>query len=226
MPGAALPRLLQLASPALPVGGYSYSQGLEYAVASALVTDETSALRWIGDVLDLSLSRYEAPLLARAHSAWSDTDLAHVSALNDDWLASRESAELRAETIQMGYSLRRLLHEMGDIDTRLLADLDQLGDIGFPLVWAAVAQHWSIPVAISLNVYLWAWLENQTMAALKTVPLGQACGQRLLFAIGARIPALVERALDLDDTHWSNFAPGHGLASIAHETQYSRLFRS
>ncbi|NMF97791.1 urease accessory protein UreF [Aromatoleum toluolicum] len=221
-------RLLQLASPALPVGAYTYSQGLEWAVESGAVRDEAAAARWIGDLLEWNLARFEAPLLAALIRAWEDGDDAQVMALNADFLASRESAELRAETVQMGYSLVRLL---GDLDAfaalpgwrvRLVA----LDTPSFPTAWAAAAAAWAIPVDMALPAYLWAWLENQVMAAVKAVPLGQSAGQRLLATLGARIPELAAQAAQLPADQWSNFTPGLALASSRHETQYTRLFRS
>jgi len=117
----ALVRLLQLASPALPVGAYSYSQGLEWAVEAGTVQDEASALRWIGDQLEWNLGRYEAPLLLRMLEAWQVGAGETVRELDAEYLATRESAELRAETLQMGYSMQRLLHELGDFPSPLLA---------------------------------------------------------------------------------------------------------
>ncbi|AYH46195.1 urease accessory UreF family protein [Azoarcus sp. DN11] len=225
-----LVRLLQLASPALPVGAYTYSQGLEWAVESGAVRDEAGAGRWIGDLLEWSLARFEAPLLAELMRAWDegDGDDASVAALNADFLASRETDELRAETVQMGYSLVRLL---ADLDAfaglagwraRLLA----LDEAAFPAAWAAAAAAWAIPVDMALPAYLWAWLENQVMAAVKAVPLGQSAGQRLLSTLGARLPALAALGARLPADQWSNFTPGLALASSRHETQYTRLFRS
>lgn len=114
----ALLRLLQLTSPALPVGAYTYSQGLEWAVHAGAISDEASSGRWIGELLELGVGRFEAPLLVALMGAWSAADGAEVARLNADFLAGRESAELRAETLQMGYSLRRLLTELRDRSTR------------------------------------------------------------------------------------------------------------
>lgn len=224
--GLALARLLQLASPALPVGAYTYSQGLEWAVEAGMVKDEATALAWVGDQLEWNLGRWEAPLLARLMAAWSADDLDAVLALEADYLASRESAELRAETLQMGYSLRRLLHELGDMPAEFLARLAVPPSLTFAAVWSAVAAQWRIAPADALTTWLWSWAENQTMAALKAVPLGQASGQRILLAIGGRIPEVVDCALALLEDDFSNFAPGFAVASARHETQYSRLFRS
>ncbi len=224
----ALIRLLQLASPTLPVGAYTYSQGLEWAVEAGAVRDEAGAGRWIGEALEWSVAAFEAPLVAQLIAAWQAGDEARVAALDADFVASRESAELRAETLQMGYSLARLLGDLAEF-TALpgwRARLAALAEPAYPTVWAAAAAAWQVPAAQALPAYLWAWLENQVMAAVKAVPLGQSAGQRLLAGLGARIPALAERAAELPPEAWSNFTPGLALASSRHETQYTRLFRS
>lgn len=222
----SLARLLQLASPALPVGAYTYSQGLEWAVEAGKVRDEVTTLAWIGDQLEWNLGRYEAPLLARLVDAW--TACAHDTALELDarYLASRETAELRAETLQMGYSLRRLLGELGDLPPDFMAQVTVPPAPSFAYVWSGVAAQWGITPQDSLTAWLWSWAENQVMAALKAVPLGQAAGQRVLLEIGARLPAVVDVALSLAEDEYSNFAPGFAIACARHETQYSRLFRS
>lgn len=220
----ALCRLLQLASPALPVGAYTYSQGLEWAVEAGLVHDQGSALQWIAGLLEEGIGRCEAPLAGCLQRAWASGGMGEVERLNDEFLASRESSELRAETLQMGYSMRRLLHDLDDFPVP--AAFDALPEVSFPCAWGLAAALWEIPLADSLTAYLWSWCENQVMAALKAVPLGQAAGQRLLLELGGRIPAVAQQALSLPEERWSNFAPGLALASSRHETQYSRLFRS
>jgi urease accessory protein len=222
----ALTRLLQLASPALPVGAYTYSQGLEWAVESGTVRNEAGALRWIGDQLEWNLSRFEAPQLLRLLEAWSVGDVRKALELDTEYLATRETAELRAETLQMGYSMKRLLHELGDFPPHFLASLDAEPQPSFALVWSCAAAAWQIRPQDALTAWLWSWAENQTMAALKAVPLGQAAGQRLLQEIGCRLPAVVGRAVALVDAEYSNFAPGFAIACCKHETQYTRLFRS
>lgn len=222
----ALPRLLQLASPALPVGAYTYSQGLEWAIEAGTVRDELTALAWIGDQLEWNVGRYEAPSLGRLVAAWAERDIDAVHRIDADYLASRETAELRAETLQMGHSMRRLLAELHDFPAAYAAELAAIATPTFPCVWSAAAAAWDVVPRDALAAWLWSWAENQVMAALKAVPLGQAAGQRILFAVGARIPALTERALRLGDDETSNFAPGFAIACALHETQYSRLFRS
>ena len=226
-PQLQLARLLQLASPALPVGAYTYSQGLEWAVESGVIHDEASADRWIDDLLAHGIGRYEAPLLVVLMDAWTAADNAEIARLNAEFLASRESAELRAETAQMGFSLHRLVRDLRDpalvdVETTLAG----LGEIAFPTGWAGIAATWRIDPEAALTAYLWAWAENQVMAALKAVPLGQASGQRLLAELGGRLPEIAAPALKLPEGEWSNFTPAFAIACARHETQYSRLFRS
>jgi len=226
-----LARLLQLASPALPVGAYTYSQGLEWAVESAVIRDEASAGRWISDLLHHGIGRYEAPLVLALMAAWAATD-EHIDQpairnLNAEFLASRESAELRAETVQMGFSLRRLLRDLRNDHLAGLARIvESFPEVAFPTVWAGIAARWQIAPEAALTAYLWSWAENQVMAALKAVPLGQAAGQRLLAELGSQIPSVAVDAQKLPKTAWSNFTPAFAIACARHETQYSRLFRS
>ena len=221
----ALPllRLLQLSSPALPVGAYSYSQALEWAIEEGSVTDALSAKVWIGDVLRFSLARFEAPVWHRLHSAWSRNDLHAVRQWNERFIASRESAELRAESLQMGFSLRQLLGDLHEFD---IASLQTMQELAYPTAATFAAVRWGVEARAGLIAYCWAWTENQVMAALKTVPLGQVAGQRMLSALLPQIEEAVDEAMILTDEELSNFTPGLAIASSLHETQYSRLFRS
>lgn len=214
-----LVKLLQLASPALPVGAYSYSGGLEAAVEAGIVHDAASAERWIGDVLEFSVARMEAPILLRFIGFFKQQNLAEIKELNEQLLASREAAELRAETVQMGYSLNRLFKDLG------LGEVP-VGEPSFPAAFAYAAAQWRIEPEPALQAYLWAWLENQVMAALKAVPLGQTDGQRILLRLGEKISFFTGKILSMKDEELGNFAPGLAMLSAKHETQYSRLFRS
>lgn len=209
-----LVRLLQLASPTLPVGAYSYSQGLEAAIDAGVVSDAVSAEQWIGDVMEFSIARLEAPVLFRLIR--NPTEMESLNAL---FLASRETAELRAETVQMGYSLNRLLPNLG---IEPLA----LEEPAFPAAFATAVNAWNIDPHEALQAYLWSWLENQVMAAVKAVPLGQTDGQRMLLSLASRIPDVANGAVALRDEDLGSFAPGVAILSSKHETQYSRLFRS
>ena len=205
----SLARLLQLASPTLPVGAYSYSQGLEAAIEAGYVKDAVSAQGWIGDVLELSMARMEAQVLrAQITSPTQER--------NDFFVATRETAELRAETLQMGQSLARLLADLG-----VPVAIQQPA---FPTAFALAVRHWKIEPREAVVAYLWSWLENQVMAAIKAVPLGQTAGQKMLLSLADRLGALAD--LKLDESAWTNFTPGLAYLSSRHETQYSRLFRS
>ena len=214
-----LAKLLQLASPTLPVGAYSYSCGLEAAVDAGAVEDAAGAERWIGDVLEFSIVRMEAPVLFSFMRSFDQKHSSEIQELNERFLASRETAELRAETVQMGYSLNRLFKDLG------------LGEIpveepSFPAAYAFAVSRWKIEPEAALQAYLWAWLENQVMAAVKAIPLGQTDGQRILLSLGGRLESLARKAIAMTDADIGNFAPGLAMASSRHETQYSRLFRS
>jgi urease accessory protein len=226
-PQLQLARLLQLASPALPVGAYTYSQGLEWAVESGVIRDEASAGRWIADLMAHGIGRYEAPLVSALLTTWTAADTGEIARLNDEFLASRESAELRAETAQMGFSLKRLVRDLRDDSLGGVATtIEAFPEIAFPVVWSGIAAAWRIAPDAAVTAYLWSWAENQVMAALKAVPLGQASGQRLLAGLGGQIPAVAVDALALPENAWSNFTPAFAIACTRHETQYSRLFRS
>ncbi len=222
----ALARLLRLASPMLPVGAFSYSQGLESAAELGWVRDEASARCWIGDVLAHSVASFEAPVWSRLYRAWEAGDGKAVADWNEVFLAGRESAEFRAETIQMGYSLRALFLAGEEFDDPQLGLLRAVEDPAFPTVFSFACAGWRIPERQALLGYLWAWLENQVTAAMKIVPLGQMAGQRMLATLGAALPVLVDAALKMEDDEFSNCAPALAIASFRHETQYSRLFRS
>lgn len=219
---SARPRLLallQLASPALPVGGFAYSQGLEQAIEDGTVHDAPSARRWIEDLLTLSLARLEAPLWLRAWNAWHAGDHAAFAHWNAECLAARETAELRAETIQMGTSLARLLPAIG------VAPPD-CAPIAFPAVYAAACAALGIERADGLAAYLWTWTESQVLVAVKSVPLGQMAGQALLAALHGVVEAAVSSAAACTDDELGSGAVAYTLASARHESMYSRLYRS
>lgn len=221
MNGAALLHLLQLASPALPIGGYSYSQGLEAALEAGLVRDATSARDWIGRALDEVVARWEAPLLWALLRAFAARDRDAIAALGACFLASRDSAELRAETVQMGHSLGRLLGELGLGEPELLG-----GEPTLPLAYACAVDALGIPHEQALLASVFAWTENQVLVCVKSVPLGQVAGQRLLLALRPDIEGAARTARALPEEEWSNWTPGLSMLSMRHEVQHGRLYRS
>jgi urease accessory protein len=220
-------QLLWLASPALPVGGFSYSEALEAAVEASHVGSEAQAGDWLLDQLQLSLARSELPALAQACAAWAAHDTARVGELND-WLhQTRESAELRAQSEQMGRSLLDWLRNGTHASDPRIATLAALRPAPlWPTSFALATTLAGAGAQDALLAFAWGWAENMVQAAMKAVPLGQASAQRMLARLAAAMPAAVDAALALPDGERQAFAPMLAILSAQHETQYSRLFRS
>jgi urease accessory protein len=218
--------LLHLASPALPIGAFSYSQGLEGAVDAGLIHDAASAQAWIQSGFQHVLATNELPMLAILYRDWESEDFSGISRTNAWFLASRESFELRRETEQMGWSLAHLALSLQWHDESRRSTLRSLKPICLPTAFAYAASALSIDLESCLAAYCFSWSENQVAAALKAVPLGQIAGQRILFAMHAIIPEIVVRAIGTGPDQISTFAPHLGILSARHANQYSRLFRS
>ncbi len=221
-----LSRLLMLASPMLPVGAYSYSQGLEWAIECGDVKDLPTAKDWIGDVLASYQANYELPMLIRLHDAWQSNDLRKVADWDEAYQAGKDTAETQAETLQMGYSLRKLMQDLGEFPIDFVEDMAGIETPAFATIYAGVCVAWGIPVNEMLHTYAWSWAENQVSAAMKTVPLGQVAGQKILLHLGKELPGIVAHSMRVKDEEISNFCPALTIASCQHETQYTRLFRS
>jgi urease accessory protein len=218
-------QLMWLASPALPIGGFSYSEVLEAAVDSGRVSSEAEAAAWLVDQLHLSLSRSDLSAVAQAIPAWRAQDHTRIAALNAWVLQTRESSELRAQTEQMGRSLLEWLRNHTTATPAQIATLAAM-DASYPMAFALAASATQASVRDCLLAYAFGWAENMVQAAIKSVPLGQSSGQRILSAITAEIPAAVDHALALDDDGRQAFSPLLAILSSQHEVQYSRLFRS
>ena len=219
-------QLIWLASPALPVGGFSYSEALEAAVDDGLVRDEASAAAWLSNQMALGPARADLPVLAHAHEAWTRRDLARITALNQFVTLTRETRELRLQTEQMGRSLVEWLRNQDASDERLAHLATLAPSPTWPVAFGLATARSGASAAQALQCCLFGWAENLVQAALKAVPLGQLAGQRILQALLARMPALVAQALALPIEDVQSFAPMLAIASAQHETQYSRLFRS
>jgi urease accessory protein len=222
----AFARLLRLASPVLPVGAFSYSQTLEWVVEDGTVNDFDSATRWISDALTLNMARCEAPVWLRLLRAWRDDDVDAIQHWNDFFLASREGAELRAETLQMGRAMRTLMTRSNEFPAPLCERLVAIEEPSYPATFAAAIAGWQIDERAALTTYLWSWAENQAVAAMKLIPLGQTDGQRLLAGVIDDIPAILDAVFAFEDDDIGILSHGFAIASAQHETQYSRLFRS
>lgn len=217
-------RLLQLCSPALPIGMYAYSQGLEHAVETGAVADEESAGDWIIGLLSQSLRAVDVPVLARLHAAWGDGgDPAAVRRWNDLLWASRGARELQDEDQRLGNALARLLVPLG-----IAAAETWVGDprATYANLFTLAAVSWNVPARTAVFGYLFSWAEAQIGAATRLCPLGQTASQRILSRAVAAIPAAVDGGLRLPDRDIGFSAPAHVIGCALHETQYSRLFRS
>lgn len=223
---AQLLHLLQFASPQLPIGAYSYSQGLEAALEAGIVRDAPTAHAWIARQLHEVVALWEAPMCWRLMAAFTQRDAQRVAELTERAIASRDTAEFRAETVQMGYSLARLIEELGIADEGALAMLKEGGEVPLAAAYACAVAALGIPHEEALLALLFSWVENQVLVCVKSVPLGQVAGQRLLLSLRPQIEAAALCAQSLAEHELSNWSPGLSLLSMRHEVQYSRVYRS
>lgn len=214
---AQLLQLLTLSSTALPVGAYCYSQGVETAIDIGLIHDETSAIAYFEEVLEMLLVRFELPVLKRLMQHHDSEEFLVWANL---YKASRESKELLAESQQLAFSLNAWIKDV------LKKTVEVKKQFGFVPVYAQLCGRLELNDMDVLTAYTFTVLENQVLAAVKTVPLGQMAGQRILWHLHGLVPQAVEKALKLNDEQLSSALPRYAMLSMKHETQYSRLFRS
>ncbi|WP_075179141.1 urease accessory protein UreF [Neptunomonas phycophila] len=216
-------RLYQLISPSLPIGAFTYSQGLEWAIEAGWVKNEQALEQWLESVLAHSVSTLELPVMIRLCRAFEGQDIEAVHYWTQFLIASRETSELRKEERQRGQALATLLPNLNvAIDDSVIEAVRSTQIAGFALA----AQQFDISIQSACAGYLWSWLENAVMAGVKLVPLGQTSGQKLLMRLSERVPTAVERALAIVDDEVGSSTPALAIASSRHETQYTRLFRS
>ncbi len=216
-------KLMRLTSPSLPIGGYSYSQGLEFAISSGWVNDTSTASDWIQGLLTNSLINLDLPVLKKIYEAWRESDTDRVRYWNNFLSANRDAFELQEEDRQLGKALARLLVDL---------DLEEAKPFlnppygGFLTLYTLAVVRWDISLNDAAHGFLWMWAENKVLCAMKLIPLGQTDGQKILSAVIETISRVINQGLDLSDEDIGYTAPGQGIASVLHETQYTRLFRS
>lgn len=213
----ALLGLLRLVSPALPVGGFAYSQGLEYAVDCGWVKNADDTEAWIAGVISEGLAQLDIPLLCRLFEAVDNPD--RFKHWNQRVFASRESLELRKEEQQMGRALWRLLTDLNE-------PLPDIAEPSWLAAFAVAARRWGLNSQQTGLGFLWSWLENQLTVAAKTVPIGQTDVQRINSKLLPTLASAVAEGMALADEDICGGLPGVVLASMKHEVQYSRMFRS
>lgn len=229
----SLVRLLQIVSPSSPIGAYAYSQGLEQAVDWGWVKTEAQLRNWISGILLNSVLTQDAPILIRLYRAWGVKDYDRLLYWNQYLLACRDTKELRSEEKILGQGLTRILTTLGLVDLKTFQETSNKNDrsnnnvsICYCTAFSCAGVNWNIDLHSLLLGYCWAWAENQVMAALKLLPIGQSAGQRILSAVGEEMAAGIEACFSKGDDAIAGALPGLALASAAHESQYSRLFRS
>jgi urease accessory protein len=218
----ALARLMQLISLSLPIGGYSYSQGIEWAVEAGWISNADDLYEWLEGLLKNNMLYLELPVLKRMLTAWSVSDLDGLRDWNQTLIASRETSELTLEESNRGRAFSQLLislePEAGQFETILRATQTTC--------YSFACQNWGIGYHAAANGFLWSWLENLVLSAVKIIPLGQTDGQKTVYALSSIIPDIVGQANDIDDNDIGASSMALAIASSQHETQYTRLFRS
>jgi|TARA_B110000091_G_C13790967_1_gene465608 urease accessory protein len=212
--------LMRLASPALPVGAFAYSQGLESAIDEGVVTDAESAGKWIKEVFEQSFSYLDIPVMKRLHQAWCNQDNQGVLYWNQFLLASRETSELLKEEQQIGAAMKRLLNSLNIVQP----DIWQEDKPGYCCQFALAGCAWGIQSSELTSAFAYGWVENQVSVATKLVPIGQSDAQRILESLFVTISDAIE--LDLLDDELGQSMPGLAILSSWHEKQTTRLFRS
>ena len=218
----ALSRLFQLISPSLPIGGYTYSQGIEWAVESGWIKTEQDVKSWLHGLLDTTILYQELPLLLRLMQAWSDDDLSKVSEWNDWLMASRETYELREEEKNRARAFTKVILSLDEKAEAVETHLNQTQLACF----SYACTKWQIDQQQACYGFVWSWLENLVLSAVKIIPLGQTAGQRLIFELSESVPEIIQQASQLKDEEIGCSSMALSIASARHETQYTRLFRS
>jgi len=220
-------RLYQLISPTLPIGSFTYSQGMEWSVESDWINNRETLSEWLVSVLNDSLVWLELPILLRLFDACHNNDTNSFNHWSEQLLASRESMELRQEELNRARALLSVLNKLPDASS--WTELHEWGDAllnSQASSFALAAKHWGIDRRQTLIAYAWSWLENAVTVAVKLIPLGQSDGQTTLYHLSNSLPDAIDMAMSIGDDDIGASTPALAIASSLHETQYTRLFRS
>lgn len=216
--------ILQLASPALPVGAYSYSEGLETMVENGAIANQQNLQDWLEAQLRYGSIRVEAAVMVRAYQSVNMGDLAALTRWNLWLSAARETEELRAASWQMGRSLIQLL---GKLIPQILPIVNSVDNpCNYAIAFGIASAHWQVNIKAAILGYLHSWASNLITAGVKLIPLGQTAGQELLLNLQPLLNTAAMEIMALEDDNLDCCSWGLSLASMQHETQYTRLFRS
>ncbi len=220
---SSLLKLMQLVSPSLPIGSFTYSQGIEYAVECGWIDTDDALQQWLEDQMQTSIIQLDLPVLQRLYDAVQAADETVLEKWSQVLLASRETSELRQEEINRGRALATLLIAL---DVPCAKQWQPILASCQAAAFATAAAGWNISYRDAAYGYVWGWLENLVLAAVKIIPLGQTRGQQLLHTMAETIPAVVASSLQITDTMIGASNPALAIISSRHETQYTRLYRS
>ena len=221
-----LMRLLQLCSANLPVGGFAFSQGLEFAIEKGWVNSPDTVQSWVEINLTESIARTDLAILKRLYHALAEDDVEGFKYWNQHLIACRESSELHLADVAMGKALIRLLKQLNSLDSARYSALLNLPNISFVSAFSITATLFNLDLASAQSGFYWTYIDNQIAAATKLVPLGQTQAQNLLFDLGEGTQQILTIANQLADCELGASLPHLAMASAWHETQYTRLFRS
>ncbi|MFP6775443.1 MAG: urease accessory protein UreF [PS1 clade bacterium] len=216
-------RLMSLMSPTLPIGSFTYSQGIETAVEEGWIIDKDDAYKWISSQLYCGLTYTDLPILKKLYYACNCNNVEEVVRLGHLLLSCRETSELRQEEMNRGRALTKVLE---GLNNSIISDWKNVINKNHLSGFALIGSHWNIPVTELLLGYSWSWLENQVSAVVKIIPLGQTQGQQLLHKLLELVPNAIKQSMEINDSDIGRSQPALAIASSLHETQYTRIFRS
>ncbi|MGK7930266.1 MAG: urease accessory protein UreF [Microcystaceae cyanobacterium] len=220
----SLLHLLQLVSPSLPVGAYSYSEGLETLVEREIIKDSHTLKQWLLHELMFGTIHIESAIMVRGHNATLNNNLDLLNQWNQWLSAARETQELRQQSWQMGQSLQGLLIALDSQFSPILQHIEP--PCNYAIALSIAFAIWEIELSDAILAHLWGWMTNLVSASIRLIPLGQTEGQQIIVGLNNSLQDTAKSILDLKDEDLFSCSWGLSLASMNHETLYTRLFRS